>query len=79
MKTSIDIADDLLVRAKRLAEREGKTLKQVVEEALRRLLPTSSTEKPFRYRPHNFEGEGLQPGIAEGDWETIRDLIYGFG
>lgn len=35
MKTTIEIADDVLVRAKRQAQREGKTLREVVEEALR--------------------------------------------
>jgi hypothetical protein len=34
MKTTIEIADDLLMRAKRQARREGKTLREVVEGAL---------------------------------------------
>ena len=38
VKTTIEIADDLLIRAKRQAQRENKTLKQVVEEELRRQL-----------------------------------------
>ena len=79
MKTTIDIADDLLERAKRQAQRENKTLKEVVEEALRRQLAVSTPRKSFKYRPHTVKGNGLQPGIAEGDWEKIRDLIYGLG
>ena len=79
MKTTIDIADDLLERAKKLAHREKKTLKEVVEEALRRQLMDSTPKKKFKYRPHTVKGKGLQPGIGEGDWEKIRDLIYGLG
>ena len=79
MKTTIDIADDLLERAKRQAQRENRTLKEVVEEALRRQLAAATPKKSFKYRPHTFKGKGLQPGIAEGDWEKIRDLIYGLG
>ena len=79
MKTTIDIADELLERAKRQAQRENKTLKEVVEEALRRQLAASTPKKSFKYRPHTSKGKGLQPGIAEGDWEKIRDLIYGLG
>jgi hypothetical protein len=79
MKTTIDIADDLLERAKRQAQREKKTLKEVIEEALRRQLAVSTPKQKFRYRPHTVRGKGLQPGIAEGDWEKIRDLIYGLG
>ena len=79
MKTTIDIADDLLNRAKRQAQREKKTLKQVIEEALRRQLAAETRKKSFKYRPHNFEGKGLQAGIEEGDWEKIRGLIYKLG
>ena len=79
MKTTIDIADDLLDRARGQARREKKTLKQVVEEALRRQLDTDTPANTFRYRPHTFKGKGLQPGIVERDWDTIRDMIYGTG
>jgi hypothetical protein len=34
MKTTIEIADDLLIRARREARRERKTLREIVEEAL---------------------------------------------
>jgi hypothetical protein len=76
MKTTIDIADDLLERAKRQAHREKKTLKEVIEEALRRQLASGPEQKRFRYRPHTVKGKGLQPGIAEGNWDQLRDLIY---
>jgi Arc/MetJ family transcription regulator len=78
MKTTIDIADDLLVRAKRQARRERKTLRDLVEEALRaRLAP--SRQEAFRLKRRPFKGQGRQPGVAEGQWETVRDLIYRIG
>ena len=79
MKTTIDIADDLLKRARGQAERENKTLKEIVEEALRRQLASQGVRKRFVYRPHTVGGKGLQAGIAEGDWEKIRDLAYKLG
>jgi len=79
MKTTIDIADDLLDRAKRQAQRENKTLKEIVEEALRRQLVSQPGRKRFTYRPHTVKGKGLQAGVAEGNWEQIRDLIYRLG
>jgi Arc/MetJ family transcription regulator len=79
MKTTIDIADDLLERAKRQAQREKRTLKDVVEEALRRQLAATGPKTKFKYRPHTVKGKGLQQGVSEGDWERIRDLIYGLG
>lgn len=77
MKTTIDIADDILSKAKNLARREHRTLREVVEESLRRRLSAESPTRPYRLRHHTFKGKGLQPGVAEGDWETIRDAIYG--
>ena len=78
MKTTIDIADDLLLRAKRQARRERKTLREVVEDALRQRLAREASG-PFRLRRHAFHGGGLQPSVAEGRWETVRDLIYRLG
>ena len=79
MKTTIDIADDLLDKAKRRATRENKTLREVVEEALRRQLSERSTRGDFRLERHVFKGRGLQTGLTEGDWESVRDLIYRSG
>lgn len=78
MKTTIEIADDLLARARREARRERKTLRQIVEEALRQRLATASP-RSFRLKKHTFKGEGRQPAIVEGQWETVRDLIYRLG
>ena len=77
MKTTIDIADHLLVEAKRKARDENRTLRDVVEEGLRRVL-AEENKKPFRLKKHPFNGKGLQPGMREGDWEQLRDMIYGF-
>jgi hypothetical protein len=76
MKTTINIADDLLEKAKRQAVRENKTLREIVEEALRQRLSKQSSARPFRLKRHSFKGNGLQPGVSEGDWSKIRDLIY---
>jgi hypothetical protein len=78
MKTTISIADDLLKKAKSRASEENKTLRAVVEEALRLRL-SDPPRRQFRLRRHTFRGKGLQPGIAEGNWEQLRDLIYRTG
>jgi hypothetical protein len=76
MKTTIDIADPLLNRAKQLAADEGITLRELVEDGLRRAIEEREKRPPFRLRRASFRGEGVQPGIVEGSWEQIRDLIY---
>ncbi len=76
MKTTIDIADPLLEEAKRRAAAEGTTLRALVEAGLRAVLAREATQRPFHLRDASFGGNGLQPGVVEGDWEAIRDLAY---
>lgn len=77
MKTTIDIPGPLLEEARRTAERERTTLKALVEAGLRRVLAERrAKDVPFRLRDASFKGEGLQPGVASGSWEAIRDAIY---
>jgi Arc/MetJ family transcription regulator len=78
MKTTIEIADDLLARARQEARREQKTLREIVDEALRQRL-TTRARHAFRLRKHPFKGQGQHPTVAEGHWETVRDLIYRLG
>jgi hypothetical protein len=76
MKTTVDIPDSLLADARRAADREGTTLKGLVEAGLRRVLAERREKGQFRLRDASFRGDGLQPGVAAGSWETIRDAIY---
>ena len=76
MKTTVDIPDPLLEEARRTAEREGTTLRALVETGLRRVLSDAKSPNPFQLRDARFEGEGLQPGVASGEWEALRAAIY---
>ncbi len=76
MKTTIEIADDLLAKAKQQAIRQKRTLREVIEEALRKQLAATSGQSEFRLKRRPFKGKGLQAPIAEGDWGAIRELIY---
>lgn len=76
MKTTVEISDALMQEAKRVASKEETTLRQLIEEGLRRALEDRKQHRRFRLRRESFKGKGLQPGIAPGTWERIRDLIY---
>lgn len=80
MKTTVEIQDSLLARARKLAAARGEPLRAVLEAALRKLLDEASSAdrpKPFRLRDRSFrDGHGLQKGLAEGDWPAIRNRIY---
>jgi len=76
MKTTIELSDAVLRAAKATAAREGTTVRALVEEGLRKVLAERKERPKFRLELVTFRGEGLQPGVAEGGWESIRDLIY---
>lgn len=77
MKTTIEIQDHLLERAKRFAQRSHLPLRAVVEEGLRRVL---AEERP----PERFElvdasvGDPHAPDPLERfSWQDLRAEIYG--
>lgn len=76
MKTTIEITDALLVEARRLAAREGITLRALVEQGLRQAIRERRKRTEFSLRKATFRGEGLQPGVAERGWEHMRELVY---
>jgi Arc/MetJ family transcription regulator len=76
MKTTIEISDSLLDEAKRLAAKEGTTVRAYVEQGLRRILAERKSRGQFRLRKAAFKGKGLQPGVQDATWERIRETIY---
>jgi len=76
MKTTVDIPDSILEEARKLAAREGSTVRALVEQGLRRLISERKRTGAFRLRKVTFKGEGLQPGAAGASWERIRDMAY---
>jgi len=77
MKTTVDIANNLLVEARKLAAQEGKTIKALVEEGLRKVLAEHRQRGGFKLRKTTFAGKGLQPEGAGASWERWREMIYG--
>ena len=76
MKTTVDISDALLERARDLLAAEKTTLRALIEEGLRLVIEEHAARKPFKLRQASFKGRGLQPGMQGADWETIRSLAY---
>ena len=76
MKTTVDIAEPLLKHAKRLAADEGVTLRELIEEGLRRVLARPRSGEAFRLRDGRVDGHGVQSGVNEGDWSRVREIIH---
>lgn len=76
MKTTVEISEPLMSEARKAAEREGRTLRSLLEEGLREVLASRRRKRRFRLRDGSFKGKGLRPGVDLSDRETIRSLIY---
>ncbi len=76
MKTTIEISDPLLQKARRLAEEEDTTLRAIVERALRQFVEAREKAPRFRLQDTSVSGEGLSPEFQGRGWEAIRAAIY---
>lgn len=73
--TTVEIADELLKAAKRTAAARGTTLRDLIERGLRHELD-ADRDTAFTLVDASCTGSGTQRGVDEGDWSTIRELIY---
>ena len=74
MKTTIDIADSLFLRSKKLAKQHGVTLRALVEEGLYASLERHERPAPFRFQPVTVKGKGLAPEAQGEGWSADRDF-----
>lgn len=76
MKATIEIHDELLMRAMRHAQQTGRPLSAVVEDGLRRVLDAPPT--PSRYvLPDLRVGDPNSPDpLEECTWPDLSELIY---
>ncbi|MFV1968670.1 MAG: hypothetical protein ACC628_24890 [Pirellulaceae bacterium] len=77
MRTTIDIHDELLERAKRFASSCNKRLADVVNDALQQAL--SRVEQPAAglepFRLATYGSGGVRPGIDLSDNGSIQDAL----
>ena len=76
MRTTIQLDDQLLSEAKQYAAQTGRTLKAVLEDALREALARTNAPRPQPCVPlKTFKGRGVQPGVDLDDTSSRRDLM----
>ncbi len=76
VKTTIEISDSLLARAKQLARDQNVTLRSLAEEGLRKVIEERLTRKHRRVQPVTFRGKGLSREFEGATWQRIRDAAY---
>ncbi len=77
MKTTVEINDELLARAKALAAEQKTTLRAIIEQGLRHVTKQQVGEKTYKLKKASVRGNGLQPEFANASWEDIRRAAYG--
>jgi len=77
VKTTIEISDHLLLRAKQLAKEQNTTLRSLTEEGLRMVLDQREKSKKRKIKPVIVNGNGLRPEFANASWAQIRAACYG--
>ena len=77
MKTTVDLPDELLVRAKRHARTTGRPLRAVMEEGLRRVLSQEQSPRRYHLADLSVGDAGGRDPLESFSWQDLRELIYG--
>lgn len=74
MKTTLNIDDSVMQRLREEAARQGRTMSELVEAGLRRVLEETATEPPAVDKPlPSWQSGGARVDIA--DREALHDLL----
>jgi Bacterial antitoxin of type II TA system, VapB len=75
MRTTMDLPDELLDTARQLAAQTKTTVRELVIEGLSEVVEKRQRAAAQRYvmPDRSVDGQGLQPGIKNLHWDTIRD------
>ena len=76
MVATIETSNDLAKRAMAYAEKEGTTLRSLVERGLREVLRADHKPHRFELRDARVGGHGLQAEFRNASWQRIREACY---
>jgi hypothetical protein len=77
MKTTVEIQAALLERARRHAKKQGKPLRAIIEEGLRRVLEAEAAPTAYRLPDRSVGEPGAANPLELLSWQDLRDEIYG--
>jgi hypothetical protein len=75
VRTTIDLPDDLLAEAKARAAREGRSLSDVVGDAVRSSFSRTASAERLPFEFPTFGGGALEPGVDLDDSAALLDLM----
>jgi hypothetical protein len=74
VRTTISIDEDLYRRAKAHAARSGRTVSELIEDAVRTSLRARPRDSQIAPLP-TFGGSGVMPGVDLRDKASLRDVM----
>ena len=77
MRTTVDLPDELVLEVQRIAREQKRTMRSVMEEALRGTIAKYQRAQGFTLPDASVAGHGLQPAFRDADWEELRTAAYG--
>lgn len=77
MRTTIQLDDLLLTEVKKYALKSGRTLKSIIEDALRETISRQHNQVPKKtpVKLKTVKGDGLQPGVDLNDSAALLDIM----
>ena len=79
MKTTVEISDALLERARRHARKVGRPLRALIEEGLQHVLERDGRAPAYRLPDRSVGRAGAPDPLETLSWAELRDEIYGNG
>ena len=77
MKTTLDINDELLARAKQLAKESGRPFRAIVEDGLRAALAAEERTVSYALSDCSFGDPNGDDPLELLSWQDLREEIYG--
>ena len=77
MRTTVELPDELLLEVQRIAREQHRTMRSVMEEALRSTIAKYQGAQVFKLPDASVGGNGLQPEFREAGWDELRAAAYG--
>jgi len=77
MRTTLRLPPGLMAQVKKLARETGRSMTQVVEDALRVAVARAGGARARRVTIVTVNGDGLQPGVDLDNSAALLDLMDG--
>lgn len=77
MRTTVRLPPGLMAQVKKLARETGRTMTQVIEDALRTAVARRPAAGPRTVTLVTVNGDGLQPGVDLDDTSALLDRMDG--